>query len=110
MVLSYNPATRMLFTIAGNDGGYIVRAPGESAGDTGAAAEQRKAAEEASGQNLKKVPGVAVAVGVQDLGNQPTPGAPRSKVLQTHVAGIGRPSLVDFEEHEYAWKDPTAKK
>ncbi len=111
MVLSYNPTTRMLFTIAGNDGGYVVRQPGEAAVDAdAAAAEKRKAAEAESGQSLKKGPGANVAVGSQDLANQPTPGAPKTKVLKTHVAGIGRPSLVDFEEHEYAWKDPGAKK
>ena len=111
MVLSYNPATKMLFTIAGNDGGYVVRQPGETAVDeNAAAAEKRKEAEAASGQNLKKGPGANVAVGVQDLANQPTPGAPKAKVLKTHVAGIGRPSIVDFEEHEYAWKNPDAKK
>ena len=111
MVLSYNPATKLLFTIAGNDGGYVVRQPGETAVDENAAkAEERRAAEAASGQDLKKTPGAKVAVGVQDLGNQPKPGAPGSKVRQTHVAGIGRPSIVDFEEHEYAWKNPDAKK
>ena len=84
---------------------YVVRQPGEARVDKdAAAAEKRKAAGAASGQSLKTGPGADLAVGVQDLANQPTPGAPDTKVLKTNVAGIGRPSTVDFEEHEYAWK------
>jgi hypothetical protein len=49
-------------------------------------------------------------VGFQDLTHQAAAGAAGSIVLHTHVAGIGRPSIVDFEQHDYADKLPAAAK
>lgn len=107
MVHSYDPNTRRLFTVGGNDSGYEVDnsathpAP---AGESTAERNKRQSAEAATGRKLK--PGSAgghVGVNVQDLSNQPDPAVIEAHpgTARVRVYGIGRPSLVDFEEHFY---------
>jgi hypothetical protein len=109
MVESYDPKTRMLYTIGGNDAGYVVRKPGEAEPkDTGDDRRKREAAEAATGRLLGGSGGSHVAIGEQNLKQQPLP-ATSGPVKKTHVAGIGRPSLVDFEEHQYSYVAPKKK-
>jgi hypothetical protein len=94
-VISYDPATSTLVTIGGNDSGYVIDKAGtydasnESAAETG----KRETAESVTGESMKpraKPPGAAtghVGVGVRVIGAQ--------------LYGIGRPSLIDFEDHVY---------
>jgi hypothetical protein len=93
---SYDPATGVLLTIGGNDGGFIIdqRAPNAATGN-------EATAEAATGQNLKAggwdrsrgAAGGHVGVGVQQVqADGRRPGA---------VFGVGRPSIVDFEQHPY---------
>jgi hypothetical protein len=109
MVQSWDPTTHTLFPIGGNDGGYEVDTrptheapPGELPTDR----EKRERLEAATGQPLR--PGSAgghVGVGSHDLGSQPNPAAldaDRARGRQrVRIYGIGRPSIVDFEEHRY---------
>ena len=112
MVLSYDPATGRLFTIGGNDGGYVVRTGAPPATESADAKATREARESASGKQLQLPTsgGGHVGVGFQDLTHQAAAGAAGSIVLHVHVAGIGRPSIVDFEQHDYADKLPAASK
>jgi len=108
MVESYDPATRHLTYIDGNGGGYVVdnasdetkRAKSDNnAADT----DSRHTTETATGRNLKRGAG-PVHVGQYDLGNQPDPAkvpATRGDHVNIRVFGIGRPSIVDFEDHRY---------
>ena len=99
MVDSYDPTTHALFTIGGNDSGYTVDpnpAHPAPAGESAADATKRQSVEAATGQNLVPGTGGGVGFGVQDLGNQPATNRPRARVF-----GIGRPSIVDFEDHYY---------
>jgi hypothetical protein len=113
MVHSFDMTTNTLFTIGGNDGGYEVdtRATHTAPrGETDPEREKREALEGATGQPLR--PGSAgghVGVGSVDLDNQPA-GATldrdraaakaRGRKL-VRIYGIGRPSIVDMEDHRY---------
>jgi hypothetical protein len=101
-VSSYDPATSTLLTIGGNDAGFIVDPnPGKPA--TG----DEKRAEAEAGGNLKKGGWAGGAAGghvgesvqhVQADGRKPSA-----------IFGIGRPSLVDFEDHRYDHSGNTRK-
>ena len=95
LVSSYDPATGLLITVGGNDWGYIAVPPGtpkETADD-----DNRETAEAATGMDLKPGGGGGkVAVGVK---NVIPAGTPRGAVY-----AVGRPSLIDLEEHTYAFK------
>jgi hypothetical protein len=103
-VLSYDPTTATVFTIGGNDGGYVIdkdhtyNAAGEGAAET----QKRQAGEAATGESLKPEgmlgggAGGHVGVGVRVIGAQ--------------FFGIGRPSLVDFEHHIYDHHDANQHK
>ena len=93
LVASYDPGTSTLITLGGNDSGYTVRPPGAPA--PGADATRDKA-EAATGLELRK-PGGEYHVAVGAWSVTAVAGKPRGIVY-----GIGRPSLVDFEEHRYA--------
>jgi hypothetical protein len=110
MVLSYDAASGRLFTIGGNDGGYVVRNGDAPTSESDAAKATREAREAASGKKLQLPTGGGghVGVGFQDLKHQPAIGAAGTVVLHTHVAGVGRPSIVDFEKHDYT-DDPKKK-
>ena len=97
MASSYDAATNTLVTIGGNDSGYVVVPPGTpKPADTNA---DRDAAEAATGLELKSGPaGGHVGVGVHDV---KADGKKRGAIF-----GVGRPSLVDFEDHVYASKPP----
>ena len=105
LVHSYDRATGMLYTIGGNDGGYVVRQKDKDppAGESPADKADRERREAATGEKLSKPTsfGGHVGVGAQDLKNQPTAGPLGSVTVKGHVSGIGRPSLVDYELHEY---------
>ncbi|MDA0138660.1 hypothetical protein, partial [Solirubrobacter deserti] len=102
LVHSYDRATKRLFTIGGNDGGYVVRNGAPPARESATDRADRERREAATGERLQRpTRGAHVGVGSQDLGHQPTPGRRGTIVQQTHVAGIGRPSIVDFEDHVY---------
>jgi hypothetical protein len=95
MAVAYDPATNTLVSIGGNDSGLVVVPPGTPK-PTGAD-DKRDKAEAATGLDLQKGPaGGHVAVGVHDLK------ATDSK--RGAIFGVGRPSLVDFEDHVYASK------
>ncbi len=109
MVDSYDPTRHALFTIGGNDSGYTIDPnPAHPAPAHESAADQakRQSLEEGTGQQLTPGTGAGVGFGVQDLGAQPAPGPidashgasgrPRARVF-----GVGRPSVVDFENHYY---------
>ena len=109
MVHSYDMTTNTLFTIGGNDGGYEVdtRATHTAPrGETDPQREKREQLEGATGQPLR--PGGSgghVGVGSFDLDDQPSldevtrdRGRGRRRV---RIYGVGRPSIVDLEDHRY---------
>jgi hypothetical protein len=95
MASAYDPGTNTLVTIGGNDAGFVVVPPGTpKPTDTD---EKRDKAEAATGLELKSGPsGGHVGVGVHDVKAE---GKRRGAIF-----GVGRPSLVDFEDHLYASK------
>jgi hypothetical protein len=97
MVHSYDRTTGKVTTIGGNDGSYYVRGPKDP---EPAANADREAAEAATGKKLGGSGGSHVAVGQKDLKHQ-QPGKMGEVTVKVHVSGIGRPSIVDFEVHEY---------
>jgi hypothetical protein len=105
MVQSYDPANNILHTIGGNDGGYVVdNAPEHKApqGESQAARDKRERMEAATGQPLKKGTSANVGVNEYDLDDQPAPTTVKEGVEKAvRVYGIGRPSLVDMEDHRY---------
>jgi hypothetical protein len=98
-VASYDPATSALITVGGNDAGYVVdpHAPAGAAGPPPPGADGR--AEATTGQSLKGghwgrgAAGGHVGVSVHDV--RVTDRKPCA------IFGVGRPSLVDFEDHRY---------
>jgi hypothetical protein len=92
---SYDPNSGLLITIGGNDSGFVVAPPGKHKAPK--AGEARETAEEATGLELQAGGGGKVAVGVHHAGLQ-------GKAKRAAVYGIGRPSLIDLEEHTYAFK------
>ena len=92
---SYDPATGYLVTIGGNDSGYVVAAPGKHT--EAKEGSKRDVAEEATGLELTEGGGGKVAVGVNKV-------TPEGKAKRAAVYGVGRPSLLDLEEHTYAFK------
>ena len=106
---SFDPATGLLITIGGNDSGMIVRPAGEAdpAHETAADQAARLAAEAATGKKMKVgswgtgQAGGHVGIGVRDTH------ATGAKGFGL-VYGVGRPSLVDFEDHEWWAKDVKA--
>lgn len=101
MVHTWNPTTRMLFTIGGNDGGFQVdQNPGRSGSPEGdeATLSPRDQAELALDQPLRR--------GDQDthVGIKAIDVAEAS--AKVRVFGIGRPSIVDFEDHTYHTENP----
>jgi hypothetical protein len=98
-VQSYNPNTGALFTIGGNDGGYVVDNAPKKEADAGS---KEKRMEDATGRNLKRGgAGGHVGMGMYDLSDQPDPSTLDKGKKKTRVYGIGRPSIVDFENHFY---------
>jgi hypothetical protein len=95
MAVAYDPATNTLVSIGGNDSGLVVVPPGTpKPTDTD---EKRDKAEAATGLDLQKGPaGGHVAVGVHDV--------KATDKKRGAIFGVGRPSLVDFEDHVYATK------
>lgn len=146
-VRSWDPATRMLFTIDGNGGGYVVdNSPGAATAAPGSPKEAR--VEASTGLRLRGGPeGGHAGVGAADLGSQPDPAAVEAAwqrdqasppwqeynrahqawvaggrvgeeptapptpltdaarrqggAINSRVYGIGRFSIMDFEEHDY---------
>ena len=93
--VSYDPATNSLVTIGGNDSGFVVVPPGtKKPTDTD---PKRDAAEAATGLDLQKGK-KELHVGVSVHNVAATAGA------RGAIFGVGRPSLVDFEDHIYAWQ------
>ena len=97
LAASYDPATGYLVTIGGNDSGFVVAAPGKHKEAT--EGSKRDIAEEATGLELTEGGGGKVAVGVNKV-------TPEGKAKRAAVYGVGRPSLLDLEEHTYAFKPP----
>lgn len=91
MVHTWNPTDNRLITIGGNDGGYQVdQNPDHPAprGESEARQEEREELEEASGRPLRRG-SRGGHVGIR-------------AVPQVKIFGIGRPSIVDFEDHTYS--------
>ena len=95
LATSYDPATGYLVTIGGNDSGYVVAPPGKHKEAT--EGSKRDVAEDATGLELTEGGGGRVAVGVNKV-------TPEGKAKRAAVYGVGRPSLLDLEEHTYAFK------
>jgi hypothetical protein len=93
MAASYDPTTSKLVTIGGNDNGFSVR-PKTAAAP--AADDKRETAEQATGLDLYS-PGGDYHVALDTYSVTAAAGQARGVVY-----GIGRPSLVDFEEHVYS--------
>jgi hypothetical protein len=109
MVDSYDDATKTLITIGGNDSGYTIDtnpAHPAPAHETADDRTKRETLEAGTGQSLTPGSGGGVGYGLQDLGNQPAPGPIEhshgaSGRPHARVFGVGRPSVVDFEDHFY---------
>ncbi|MGH2947502.1 MAG: hypothetical protein ACRDPC_14820, partial [Solirubrobacteraceae bacterium] len=102
LVQSYDPTTSTLISVGGNDSGMVVendpkrKLPKENA----AQQEKREKLESSTGQQLKAGPaGGHVGVAAHKL-------TPEGK-KRGAIFGVGRPSLIDFEDHIY---DGTLKK
>ncbi len=113
MVQSYDKATKTLFTIGGNDGGYTVDNDPRHTAPAEGSVDARK--EAATGKALKRGSGHGVGIGSHDLASQPDPATvkPGKNLPKTRVYGIGRPSISDFEQHFYdpsIAKEPPTKK
>lgn len=94
---AWNPTTKMLFTIGGNDSGFqIDQSPADSgptAGDE-TTMNDREQAEQALNQPLRKGD-KEKHVGVRAI-----------DVTKGKIFGVGRPSIVDFEDHTYHTENP----
>jgi hypothetical protein len=97
MVQSYDPVTSTLVSVGGNDGGLVIDndpAHPAPAGESAAARSSRETREAATGENLKAGPAAGhVGVSAHEVA---VAGTRRGAIF-----GIGRPSIVDFEEHRY---------
>lgn len=98
MCQSYDPSTKKLVTVGGNQYGFVARKPGEAAPEKETAddAAKRKEAEKTTGMALKDHgPSGPTVVGlsVYDLNDQTG--------KKSTVYGVGRFSLVDYEPHAY---------
>ena len=95
-VQSYDATTGRLVTMGGNDSGLVVdtRENRPAPTDAGADRERRETAEATTGEQLKAGPaGGHVGVGVHDVA--------ATAARRGAIYGIGRPSIVDFEDHRY---------
>lgn len=109
-VSSYDPATGKLITIGGNDGGFVIDHKGKgNKGESKAKQEKRETAEASLGagpMTTGKMSGGAagghVGLSVHAIG--------AADGKKGTIFGIGRPSLVDFENHVYDRKHNHAKK
>jgi hypothetical protein len=95
LAASYDPHSGLLITIGGNDSGYVLAPPGKHTAPK--AGDKRETAEQATGLELAGGGGGKVAVGVHHVGLE-------GKATRAAVYGVGRPSLLDLEEHTYAFK------
>ena len=109
MVHSYDPGTRMLFTIGGNDGGYRLARPGAHSTGQPSAREQR-VTDTIGAPVYHSRGGGHVAMGSHDLNAQPPPATAEQQASDdprpARVLGRGRFSVVDYEIHEYRTHDP----
>lgn len=93
LVHSYNPLTRKVFTIGGNDGGMVLADPANPQPAPTPLIEGREAA---TGYDLAPptgLPGGHVGVGEHNTAER--------RAGHSQVFGVGRPSIVDMEEHSY---------
>jgi hypothetical protein len=111
MALSYDKKTGRLFTIGGNDGGYVVRTAAPPANESPSAKADREAREAITGKQLQTPTdfGGHVGVGFQDLAHQAATDPVNALVTHGHISAVGRPSIVDFETHEYSDDGVTVK-
>jgi hypothetical protein len=94
LVQSYNPLTRRVVTIGGNDSGLVLE---DRANPPPPANDSESRREAATGRALRPAAGLPaghVGVGEQDLTER--------RANHAQVFGIGRPSIVDFEDHVYS--------
>ena len=121
MVHSYDPSSHRLTLIDGNGGGFVVdhrpHADRRAADDP----DQAQAEAAAGGQSLSRGGHGDVTMSVRDLDDTPTasqvaadiarverhPGARRR---HSRIYGIGRMSIVDYEEHEYSASHPSGSR
>lgn len=100
MVHSFDPQTRVLHTIGGNDSGLQV----DTRKGTHAPANARQGRlEDATGTGLRTYRKGDERVGMReyDLAHQPDITERDGKYDKVRIAAIGRPSIVDFENHRY---------
>ena len=94
MVHSYDMTTNTLFTIGGNDGGYIVDTRATPTAPKGSRRRRGQAREPRGRDRPAAAAGGSeghVGVGSHDLDSKG----------RVRIYGIGRPSIVDFEDHRY---------
>jgi hypothetical protein len=100
MVRAYDPVTSTVFLIGGNDSGMRVdskrEGPFEPADPDNPTKQERL--ESSLGQGLKRGARGGVGVGLIDLDSG----------KGARLYGVGRPSIVDFEDHRYAPRDAKA--
>lgn len=101
MVHSFDPSTRVLHTIGGNDSGLQVDT---RMGEHAPANEKEGRLEDATGTPLRGYRKGDERVGVReyDLAHQPDVTERTRGYTKVRIAAIGRPSIVDFENHRYA--------
>ncbi len=106
MVESYDPATRQLVTIEGNTNGIKANADGEVDRVDGEYAKQGRGAD-GSGLHTRDLETISKASAKKygkSKGTGKRPKGAYKGAKGATVFGVGRPSIVDFEEHEYAAK------
>jgi hypothetical protein len=109
-VQSYDPVAGRMVTVGGNDWGMVpddapTHPEGAFAGESAAEAERRHHAEASTGRKLKKGVATSTAKDAGHVGVNVVDGTPGSY----RIYGVGRPSLVDFEDHVYDAHDATDK-
>lgn len=100
MVRAYDPATSTVFLIGGNDSGMRVDSKREGPAEPADPAKptKKERLEASFGQGLKRGSRGGVGLGLIDLGSG----------KGARLYGVGRPSIVDFEDHRYAPRDAKA--
>ncbi|MDA0181489.1 hypothetical protein OJ997_14385 [Solirubrobacter phytolaccae] len=104
MVHSFNPQTRVLHTIGGNDSGLQVDT---RKGEHAPANEKEGRLEDATGTPLRTYRKGDDRVGMReyDLAHQPDVTERTRDYTKIRIAAIGRPSIVDFENHRYSGEE-----
>lgn len=107
MVESYDASTRMLTTIEGNTRGIRPDSKGqaETVGEDGEAFKQQTQAYDTVAVHQRDLTTTSKETRKKFAGGTPAAASPKGAYHAREgytLFGVGRPSIVDFEEHEYA--------